>query len=643
MNTHADQTQENKSQAVSAVDSQMQSGGESTFQFVDNRPEAIAQRKLQEMVNNSPQVSQLRNFQDMANNSPQAKQAAQLQAMADKYSAKQMQPIQKKENNTGLPGNLKTGIENLSGMSLDDVKVHRNSDKPAQLQAHAYAQGTDIHLGPGQERHLPHEAWHVVQQKQGRVKPTMQMKGAVNVNDDVGLEKEADIMGAKAATSTLKNLSIESSKLQNDSNKHDQRLSIQPKINLNNQPNGGIAAQFKSEAIQLMKGLTAEDQIYVHTTLGPMAAVVIATLDGGEAYRVKLTGHHNQVYEVSHFIVDTSADRLPSDTTLAKEIEYDAEHEDSIKTKIVTELNRLIATKAEKMAVIERMSRLEDGAEVSPEDQAALRTHEGEASSQVTALMLEVEARQRGGGFDPFIVDDTSFGMFIQDLQIAIRDEVQGISTLKKLHMVFLGDGHYTPVIIQIGTNAHLQVFSVDASGTPKNFSKFQALADKNFSDLEKDIHFYSDGDVQMDGFHCETFSIDDLKTMTNMSTEELIAGIPEMHLPDMPDVEGEEPDYHQDIDTIDPRFMYNAQSNTKIHTYKEGRDTEDSELAGMDVHIEQNSVLSRTGAKENRSIDYSRYQKLITVRNLLEQSSLQEVENILDKRIYGYRDIISG
>lgn len=102
-----------------------------------------------------------------------------------------------KPNNTGLPTQLKSGIENLSGFSLDDVKVHRNSDKPAQLQAHAYAQGTDIHLGPGQEKHLPHEAWHVVQQKQGRVKATTQMKGK-GVNDDSGLEKEADVMGAKA-------------------------------------------------------------------------------------------------------------------------------------------------------------------------------------------------------------------------------------------------------------------------------------------------------------------------------------------------------------------------------------------------------------------------------------------------------------
>jgi hypothetical protein len=106
--------------------------------------------------------------------------------------------IQKKANNTGMPDNLKSGIENLSGHSMDDVKVHYNSDKPAQLNAHAYAQGSEIHVASGQEKHLPHEAWHVVQQKQGRVKPTLQMKGKVNVNDDVVLEKEADVMGARA-------------------------------------------------------------------------------------------------------------------------------------------------------------------------------------------------------------------------------------------------------------------------------------------------------------------------------------------------------------------------------------------------------------------------------------------------------------
>lgn len=124
-------------------------------------------------------------------------QAIQLQRLIGNQAVAQL--IQRKRNETGMPDLLKSGVEQLSGQSLDDVKVHYNSDKPAQLQAQAYAEGTDIHVAPGQERNLAHEAWHVVQQRQGRVKPTMQMGDAM-VNDDAALEQEADVMGAKAVS-----------------------------------------------------------------------------------------------------------------------------------------------------------------------------------------------------------------------------------------------------------------------------------------------------------------------------------------------------------------------------------------------------------------------------------------------------------
>jgi hypothetical protein len=52
-------------------------------------------------------------------------------------------------------------------------------------------------VAPGREQHLPHEAWHVVQQAQGRVQPTTQMKESTPVNDDPGLESEADVMAQK--------------------------------------------------------------------------------------------------------------------------------------------------------------------------------------------------------------------------------------------------------------------------------------------------------------------------------------------------------------------------------------------------------------------------------------------------------------
>ena len=180
MNTYDDKSKENKKQTVSAESSQTESS-EALFEYQDNRPIVVTQRKLQEKADKSFITEQTSQLQSMAND------------LFDPQTS-----VQRKENNTGLPDRLKTGMENLSGISLDDVKVHQNSDKPAQLMAHAYAQGTYIHLAPGQDRHLPHEAWHVVQQKQGRVKPTTQMMGKVNVNDDPRLEREADVMGSKA-------------------------------------------------------------------------------------------------------------------------------------------------------------------------------------------------------------------------------------------------------------------------------------------------------------------------------------------------------------------------------------------------------------------------------------------------------------
>lgn len=164
MKTELENTQDRQPATVQRIEQESNNGGTATI--ADNRPSTLHQRRLQETMRAG--------------------------------TASKQQPVQRRVNKTGLPDHLKTGIENLSGYPMDDVKVHYNSSKPAQLQAHAYAQGTDIHLAPNQEKHLPHEAWHVVQQKQGRVKPTTQLKGKVAINDDAGLEKEADVMGAKA-------------------------------------------------------------------------------------------------------------------------------------------------------------------------------------------------------------------------------------------------------------------------------------------------------------------------------------------------------------------------------------------------------------------------------------------------------------
>jgi len=100
------------------------------------------------------------------------------------------------KSGSGLPDQLKSGIEALSGMSLDHVRVHYNSPRPAQLNALAYAQGSDIYLPPGQERHLPHEAWHVVQQAQGRVSPTARSHIGLST-DEEALKTERDLLAKR--------------------------------------------------------------------------------------------------------------------------------------------------------------------------------------------------------------------------------------------------------------------------------------------------------------------------------------------------------------------------------------------------------------------------------------------------------------
>jgi hypothetical protein len=191
------------------------------LQLEDNRPGAAHRVALQALADRSPRAQRLTAMQAMtadssrvraqnqrmqvlfgADGNPSGAPAAQRSAidMAAAHGPAEQTASSVKRNETGLPDKLKNGVEALSGISMDNVRVHYNSSRPAQLQAHAYAQGSDIHLAPGQERHLPHEAWHVVQQAQSKVKPTMQLKIGVMVNDDQALEHEADAMGARAAS-----------------------------------------------------------------------------------------------------------------------------------------------------------------------------------------------------------------------------------------------------------------------------------------------------------------------------------------------------------------------------------------------------------------------------------------------------------
>ena len=147
-----------------------------------------AAEQVQHLARQHPATLQLAAQGRLANARPQARHLAAMQALANPLPP---QP---------LPERLMDGIAALSGLRLDQARVHRHSDLPAQLNAHAFAQGHDIHLAPGQEQHLPHEAWHLVQQAQGRVAPTGLSDDGRALNTAPALEREATEMGRRALT-----------------------------------------------------------------------------------------------------------------------------------------------------------------------------------------------------------------------------------------------------------------------------------------------------------------------------------------------------------------------------------------------------------------------------------------------------------
>ncbi|MDE5891363.1 MAG: DUF4157 domain-containing protein, partial [Acetatifactor sp.] len=112
------------------------------------------------------------------------------------HQEKNRQKELSEQNHTGIPTQLKKRVEDSTALELDDVRIHYNSGRPAELDALAYTQGTQVYLGPGQERHLPHELGHVVQQKLGMVRADTRHESGAALNTDQALERQADRIGA---------------------------------------------------------------------------------------------------------------------------------------------------------------------------------------------------------------------------------------------------------------------------------------------------------------------------------------------------------------------------------------------------------------------------------------------------------------
>jgi hypothetical protein len=103
------------------------------------------------------------------------------------------------------------GVERATGVDLSGVRLHPDAAEAGEVGAHAYARGADVYFAPGRFdtgsraglELIGHELAHVAQQRQGRVAATSQAKG-LPVNDDDGLEREADASGVAAAAEAIR-------------------------------------------------------------------------------------------------------------------------------------------------------------------------------------------------------------------------------------------------------------------------------------------------------------------------------------------------------------------------------------------------------------------------------------------------------
>ncbi len=141
----------------------------------------------------------------------QPKMAIQRQELDEEMMQPKMaaQKSETAESSSAGSSGLDRAISNMEGVlntDFSDVSINPSSEKATEVGALAYTQGNEINFAPGQfspdsssgQQLLGHELTHVVQQREGRVQPTGEIAG-LPVNDNVSLEKEADVLGRKAS------------------------------------------------------------------------------------------------------------------------------------------------------------------------------------------------------------------------------------------------------------------------------------------------------------------------------------------------------------------------------------------------------------------------------------------------------------
>jgi len=116
-----------------------------------------------------------------------------------------------------MPDPVRNKMEQSFQTDFSDVRI-REGGVSSESGIQAMTRGNEIVFAPGQYRPhatagqqlLGHELAHVVQQRDGRVHPTEQLKD-VAVNDSPALEREADILGQRASRGETVSTAVPSS------------------------------------------------------------------------------------------------------------------------------------------------------------------------------------------------------------------------------------------------------------------------------------------------------------------------------------------------------------------------------------------------------------------------------------------------
>lgn len=112
-----------------------------------------------------------------------------------------------RESDTGIPGPVLAKMEHAFQTDFSAVRVHADSSHAESMGALAYARGNDIHFAPGKynpgtregQELLGHELAHVHENRKSPAGVTRWLKGGEPVNDNPGLERNADRLGRRAA------------------------------------------------------------------------------------------------------------------------------------------------------------------------------------------------------------------------------------------------------------------------------------------------------------------------------------------------------------------------------------------------------------------------------------------------------------